>query len=69
MLACAACALVWAPSASAQSGGGCQLDGNANFTPGLNNNAQNFSYSFNGALSGCKSSEAGAPTDGTVSAG
>jgi hypothetical protein len=69
MLACAALALVLAPSAAAQSGGGCQLDGNANFTPGLNNNAQGFSYNFSGALSGCKSSEAGAPTDGTVSAG
>ena len=69
MFACAVCALVLAPSASAASGGGCQLDGNASFTPGLNNNAQAFSYSFNGALSGCKSSEAGAPTDGAVSAG
>ena len=69
MLACAACALALAPAASAQSGGGCQLDGDASFTPGLNSSAQNFNYSFNGVLSSCKSSEAGAPTDGTVSAG
>ena len=69
-LACAVGALlVLAPNAFAASGGGCQLDGNASFSPGLNNNAQNFSYSFGGALSGCQSSEAGAPASGTVSAG
>src|SRR6476619_8226112 len=56
-------------AASAQSAGGCQLDGDASFTPGLNSSAQNFNYSFNGIMSSCKSSEAGAPTDGTVSAG
>ena len=58
-----------APSALAQSGGGCQLDGTAAFSPGLNSSAQDFSYSFSGALSGCQSSEAGAPASGTVSAG
>jgi hypothetical protein len=31
--------------------------------------AQAFNYSFHGNLSGCKSSEAGAPASGTVSAG
>lgn len=63
-------ALLLVPSiASAQSGGGCELDGTASFTPGLNTEAKAFSYSFNGTLSGCRSSEAGAPTDGTVSAG
>ena len=57
------------PSAGAQSLGGCQLAGTANFSPALNNNAQNFSYSFSGGLSGCQSSTSGAPTSGTVEAG
>jgi hypothetical protein len=57
------------PSAGAQSLGGCQLQGTANFTPPLNNNTQNFSYSFTGALSGCQSSTSGAPTSGSVEAG
>ena len=39
------------PSAgAAQSVGGCQLQGTANFSPALNSNAQNFSYSFSGGL-------------------
>jgi hypothetical protein len=58
-----------APAASAQSVGGCQLDGTASFSPGLNNSARDFEYSFNGSLSECGSSEAGVPTSGTVSAG
>jgi hypothetical protein len=57
------------PSAGAQSLGGCQLDGTANFSPGLNNSAQNFTYNFAGSLSGCKSSTSGAPTSGSVEAG
>src|SRR2546428_7636336 len=61
--------LALAPTAFAASGGGCQLQGTASFTPGLNNNAQNFAYSFNGNLTGCQSSEAGAPASGAVSAG
>jgi hypothetical protein len=69
VLGCAI-ALMLAPSvASAQSVGGCQLDGNASFAPGLTNDAQNFNYSFDGSLSGCQSSESGAPTSGAVSAG
>lgn len=68
-LVCAAGLLSMAPSASAASVGGCQLDGNASFSPGLNNNAQPFNYSFNGALTSCNSSEAGAPATGSVSAG
>jgi len=56
-------------SASAQSGGGCQLQGSANFSPGLTNTSQNFTYSFAGNLSGCQSNIAGAPTSGTVQAG
>jgi len=58
-----------APSAFAASGGGCELQGTANISPGLNANAQNFSYSFNGNLSGCQSTQSGSPTSGTVSAG
>jgi hypothetical protein len=60
---------VLAPSAFAASGGGCQLQGTASFTPGLNSSAQNFNYSFHGALSSCQSSDASAPASGTVSAG
>jgi hypothetical protein len=73
MLGCLGCValslLVLSPSASAQSVGGCQLQGTANFSPGLNSSSQAFSYSFSGALSGCQSSESGVPTSGTVSAG
>jgi hypothetical protein len=69
VLACAIAVLLVPAAASAQSVGGCQLDGNASFAPGLTNNAQNFQYSFSGSLSGCQSSEAGAPASGTVSAG
>ena len=61
--------LLSAPSAFAASGGGCQLQGNANISPGLNSSAQNFTYNFGGNLSGCQSSDAGAPATGTVSAG
>jgi hypothetical protein len=53
----------------AASGGGCQLQGTASFSPGLTNTAQNFTYSFAGSLSSCQSSVAGAPTSGTVEAG
>jgi hypothetical protein len=59
-----------APSASAAaSAGGCQLQGSALLTPGLNSSSQPFTYSFGGNLSGCQSSQSGAPTTGTVSAG
>ena len=60
---------VLAPSASAQSGGGCQLQGTANLTPGLNTGSQPFTYNFGGNLSGCQSVPPGAPGTGTVSAG
>jgi hypothetical protein len=63
-------ALLLVPSmASAQTAGGCELNGTASFTPGLNTEAKAFSYSFNGELTGCQSSESGAPESGTVSAG
>jgi hypothetical protein len=58
-----------ATTASAQSGGGCQLEGTASISPGLSTTAQNFSYSFTGSLSNCQSSTSGAPTSGTVFAG
>lgn len=57
------------PAGAATGGGFCQLAGTASFSPGLTNTAQNFSYSFGGALSGCQSSDATAPTSGTVEAG
>jgi hypothetical protein len=73
MLGCLGCLalsmFVLAPSASAQSVGGCQLQGTANFSPGLNSGSQAFAYNFEGALSGCQSSESGVPTSGTVAAG
>lgn len=58
-----------ATTAPAQSGSGCQLQGTANFSPGLSTTAQNFSYSFTGSLTSCQSSTSGAPTSGTVFAG
>ena len=61
--------LVLAPTAFAQSGGGCQLDGTANISPGLNTGAQPFSYGFHGNLTGCQSNQSGSPATGTVSAG
>ena len=65
----AAMAAVGAVPAGAASGGGCQLDGNAAFSPGLTSASKAFSYSFSGALTGCQSSVAGSPTSGTVDAG
>jgi hypothetical protein len=62
-------ALTFASGASAASGGGCQLKGTAAFTPGLSTTSQPFTYSFGGDLTGCQSTEAGAPATGTVQAG
>jgi hypothetical protein len=62
-------ALVFAPGASAASGGGCQLKGTASFSPGLSTTAQPFTYSFGGDLTGCQSTEAGSPATGRVQAG
>jgi len=61
--------VAFAAPASAQSGGGCQLQGTAAFNPGLTNADANFSYGFGGDLTGCQSNQAGAPTAGTVEAG
>ena len=73
MLGCLACGAVMVlvvPSfASASSVGGCQLQGTANFSPGLNSSSQSFSYNFGGGLTGCNSSESGVPASGTVVAG
>jgi len=70
LVACLGIAVsVFAVPASAQSLGGCELQGNANFSPGLNSSSQPFSYNFGGNLSGCHSSEAGVPESGAVAAG
>jgi hypothetical protein len=69
-VACAFMALVplAGPASAAPNGGGCQLHGTANISPGLTSTAQNFNYSFTGALSNCQSSSGG-PANGTVFAG
>jgi hypothetical protein len=56
-------------SASAANGGGCQLQGTANFSPGLTNNSQPFSYDFAGDLTNCQSNQAGSPASGKVESG
>jgi hypothetical protein len=63
------CAFAFAQSASAASGGGCQLKGTASFTPGLSTTSQPFTYSFSGDLTSCQSTEAGSPATGFVQAG
>jgi hypothetical protein len=67
--ACLAAMALVAPAASAQSVGGCQLQGTGNFSPGLGSNSQPFTYSFGGNLSGCQSSQSGVPLSGTEAAG
>src|SRR3954467_336802 len=62
-------AMLPASTAMSASGGGCQLDGTATLTPGLNSSSKPFNYSFSGALSQCQSSTAGTPTSGSVEAG
>ena len=61
------------PSAHAQpGGGGCALQGTANFKPGLTaTHASHFSYSFSGKLNPCQSdpSQSNPPSSGIVSAG
>ena len=69
VVACLATLAFAVPSASAQSAGGCQLQGTATFSPGLGSTSQPFSYGFTGNLTGCQSSQSGVPTSGTVSAG
>ena len=67
--AAAVAAVAFAGPAGAASGGGCQLQGNGSFSPGLGATAKNFTYSFAGNLTGCNSTTAGAPASGTVEAG
>jgi hypothetical protein len=56
--------------ASAASGGGCQLNGTAQFDgAGLSTTSAPFTYGFIGDLTGCKSSDATAPATGKASAG
>jgi hypothetical protein len=55
-------------ASAAPNGGGCQLHGTANISPGLTDTAQNFTYSFTGNLTNCQSSSGG-PATGTVFAG
>ena len=69
LLAVAAGALLVAPSAMAQTAGGCQLDGTANFDQPLGTTAHDFTYSFTGTLTSCQSTESGAPAAGNVYAG
>lgn len=52
----------------AVSGGGCVLQGTANFHNPLGQNAGPFAYDFSGALSNCQATPAG-PASGTVTAG
>lgn len=68
---CALAAIGFAgPSAVAEPGGGaCQLDGTATFSPNGPGNLATFGYALSAALSGCNSSRAGAPTEGTIAVG
>src|SRR3954454_20478899 len=62
----ASAAAVALPAGAAPGGGGCQLAGNAKFTKGPNSTDHPFTYTFTGTLSGCMSSESGAPSAGTI---
>jgi hypothetical protein len=69
LFGCLAAVGLFASTASAQTAGGCQLQGTASFSPGLGATSQPFSYGFTGNLTGCQSSQSGVPTSGTVAAG
>src|SRR5437588_5497963 len=59
-------------SQASPGGGGCVLQGTANFTPGLTGTtAVNFKYNFSGTLTPCHSdpSQSNPPSSGTVAAG
>jgi len=62
-------AAAFAGGAAAQTTGGCHLQGNASFSPGLNSSSKPFTYSFAGQLSSCQSNQAGSPASGSVEAG
>jgi len=61
--------LAFAGPATAATSGGCHLQGQASFNPGLNSSSQPFNYSFGGQLSSCQSNTAGTPASGSVEAG
>lgn len=69
MSAMALLGLALTGSASAATSGGCHLQGQASFDPGLNTSSRPFTYSFGGQLSNCQSSTAGTPASGSVEAG
>lgn len=62
-------ALLASSAGAAPGGGGCQLNGNASFDQGLSSTSKPFTYSFTGDLTGCQSTDAGAPATGKVQAG
>jgi len=63
-------AMVAGPTFAAPGGGECQLDGTADFGPGPGvDPSATFAYGFQGTLSGCNSSESGAPAGGNIAAG
>jgi hypothetical protein len=62
-------ALLTASAGASPGGGGCQLNGNASFDNGLGSTSKAFTYSFTGDLTGCQSTDAGAPATGRVQAG
>lgn len=64
-----ALALLPAGAGAAPGAGGCRLDGNASFDQGLGSTSRPFTYSFTGSLTGCQSTDAGAPATGKVQAG
>ena len=69
-IGCVAVTLVaFASSAAAQSFDVCQLNGSADFSPGLNSTSKMFTYTLTGTVSGCESDPAGAPESGTIEAG
>lgn len=69
--AISAAALALAPSALAYNGGGCVLQGTANFSPNITGTTSTINYTFNGTLSQCQSGNTstglGGPTGGSIS--
>ena len=65
MSAMALLGLALTGSASAATSGGCHLQGQASFDPGLNTSSRPFTYSFGGQLSNCQSNTPGTPASGS----
>jgi hypothetical protein len=57
-----------APANAAGNGTACQLSGAATFVPGLGATPGQYTYTFNGNVTDCRSNVAGGPTGGTVTA-